>query len=252
MWHPSFRAGFIDMLKASPGTGAWGMMTGVAMVQAGFTEWQAVVMTALVYAGSAQLAALPLMLGGAPLWVVWATAACVNLRFVVFSAHMRPYMMHLPLARRIVGGYLNADLSYIMFVRRYPSPSQDPAEQVDQQAYLLGNCSCNWLTWVLPSLAGVALAGRIPLQWGLGFAGILALLGILCSLATTRLRVLAAVVAGAVAVLAYALPLKLNIVVAIAVAVAASLMLEKWHPAGVQRVESAGSAASVASDKAAP
>jgi len=61
----------------------------------------------------------------------------------------------------------------------------------------------------------------------LGFAGILCLLGIQCSLASSRLRVWSAIVAGLVAVLAYDLPLKLNIVVAILMAVFASLMAEQ-------------------------
>jgi len=80
---------------------------------------------------------------------------------------------------------------------------------------------------VVPSLLGIALANAIPLSWGLGFAGILALLGVMCSLASSRLRVVSAGVAGAAAVAAFALPLKLNILVAIAAAVAVCLMLEK-------------------------
>ena len=54
--------------------------------------------------------------------------------------------------------------------------------------------------------------------------------GILCSLANTRLRVVAALVSGAAAVVAYALPLKLNIVAAIAVAVLACFWLEGRTP----------------------
>jgi hypothetical protein len=46
----------------------------------------------------------------------------------------------------------------------------------------------------------VALANFIPTSWGLGFAGILCLVGILCSLASTRMRVVSAAVAGAAAV----------------------------------------------------
>jgi predicted branched-subunit amino acid permease len=61
----------------------------------------------------------------------------------------------------------------------------------------------------------------------LGFAGILCLLGILCSLASSRMRVLSGLVAGAAAVAAYALPLKLNIVVAIAAAVILCLTVER-------------------------
>jgi hypothetical protein len=54
--------------------------------------------------------------------------------------------------------------------------------------------------------------------------------GILCSLATTRMRVVSVRWPGAAAVVAYALPLKLNIVVAIAVAVILCLTLEKPQP----------------------
>ena len=79
-------------------------------------------------------------------------------------------------------------------------------------------------------MIGIALANFIPSEWGLGFAGILCLVGILCSLASTRLRILSAVLAGVAAVVAYALPLKLNIIVAIAVAVFACLALEKTRP----------------------
>ncbi|MCW2312252.1 hypothetical protein [Rhodoferax antarcticus] len=70
------------------------------------------------------------------------------------------------------------------------------------------------------------MAGLIPAAWGLGFAGILALLGILMSLASSRLRWVSAGVAGAAAVAAFALPFKLNILLAIAAAVAMSLLLE--------------------------
>ena len=74
------------------------------------------------------------------------------------------------------------------------------------------------------------MANLIPTTWGLGFAGILCLLGIQCSLASSRMRMLSAVVAGAAAVAAYSLPLKLNIVVAIAVAVILCLTVEKVRP----------------------
>lgn len=80
---------------------------------------------------------------------------------------------------------------------------------------------------MLASFVGMALANAIPEAWGLGFAGILALLGIMSSLASTRLRVVAAAVAGAAAVAAYALPLKLNILVGIAAAVAVCMVLDK-------------------------
>lgn len=227
--HPQFRQGLRDMVPVAPGIAAWGLMTGVAMVKSGMSLTESLLMGLLVFAGSSQLAAIPLIVAGAPVWVIWATAFCVNLRFVVFSAHLRPYLMHQPRWRRMLSGYFTADLSYVLFTHRHPQPAahDDLAALRAQDAYLAGNSSINWFSWVGASMLGIALANSIPPQWGLGFAGILALLGIMCSLATSRLRVVSAGVAGAAAVAAFALPLKLNILVAVAAAVAVSLMLEK-------------------------
>lgn len=249
------------MLPVAPGIASWGLMTGVAMMKSGLSLVESLAMALLVFAGSSQLAAMPLILTGAPAWVILATGFCVNLRFVVFSLHLRPYMMHLPLWRRMLGGYLTADLTYVLFTRRFPhaSPEAQNAtksiafsadstraddqkslkneaaeialQRAQQQAYLLGNSLVNWASWVLPCVAGVLLANLIPQRWGLGFAGILALVGIACSLASSQLRIVSALIAGAAGVAAFALPLRLNILVAIAVAVVVCLSLERFRPA---------------------
>jgi hypothetical protein len=55
------------------------------------------------------------------------------------------------------------------------------------------------------------------------------LVGIFCSLASTKMRFFAATVAAVTAIVAYALPLKLNIVLAIVVAVVLSMSLERFQ-----------------------
>ena len=224
---PAFGAGFRHMAPLAAGIGAWGLMTGVAMVKSGMSVVEATAMTLLVYAGSSQLAAIPLLVAGAPVWVILATGFCVNLRFVVFSLHLRPYLMHMPRWRRMTHGYLTADLSYAVFTGRYPTPATTEAGRREQEAFLTGGYCVTWLSWMGLSLLGIALANLIPQRWGLGFAGVLSLVGILCSMATTRLRLLAAAIAGVTAVAAYALPLKLNIVTGIGVAVLLSFWLER-------------------------
>ncbi len=224
---PEFREGARAMAPLALGISAWGLMTGVAMVKSGMSGVEAVAMTLLVYAGSAQLAAIPLLVAGAPAWVVLATGFCVNLRFVVFSLHMRPYLIYMPRWRRMLHGYLTVDLSYVLFTTRYPRPSDDAAMRRAHEAYLSGGYFVCWFGWMGMSLAGIALTQVIPERWGLGFAGVLSLIGILGSMVTTRLRVLAVLIAGATAVVAYALPLKLNIVTAIGVAVLLCFWLEQ-------------------------
>jgi len=229
--HPEFRVGAAEMWPQAPGMAAWGLMTGVAMAKSGMGMLEALFMALTVFAGSSQLAATPLLVAGAPAWVVLATAFCVNLRFVVFSLHLRAYLVHLPWLERISHGYLTTDMTYVLFTRRFQHPAEDAAGRRAQEAYLAGSNSVTWVSWMLPSIVGIVLANFIPTAWGLGFAGILCLLGIQCSLATTRLRLLSAAVAAIAAVVAYTLPFKLNIVVAIAVAVLICLGAEKLRPA---------------------
>lgn len=228
--HPEFRVGVTQALPLLPGTAAWGVMTGVAMIKSGLSLWESVMMGVMVFAGSSQLAALPLIVGGAPMWVVLATSFCVNLRFVVFSAHLRPYFMHQKLAARLANGYFGVDLTYVMFTNRYPVPAADDAGRDAQQAYWAGNAAVNWIGWTGSGLLGIALANAIPMSWGLGFAAILSLVGVMCSLVNTPLRIVSAGVAGAAAVAAFALPFRLNILVGIAAAVAVCLVLEKSGP----------------------
>ena len=218
------------MVPTAIGIAAWGLITGVAMGQTGMSTALMLLMSLLVFAGSAQLTVLPLLSSGAPLVVIWATALCVNLRFVIFSAVWRPYVVHRPWHERVRMAYFTADLNTALFTRRFPEPRPAP----EQWPYFWGGAAVNWLAWQAPSIAGILLADLVPVQWGMGFAGVLALLGIALSLASDRATVAAAAVAGCAAVAAYALPLRLNIVVAIASAVAMGALIEHVRRPGAR------------------
>ena len=220
---PFFWTGSREMAGTALGIAAWGLVTGVAMVKSGLSVPLALLMGLTVYAGSAQLAVLPLMAVGAPLWVVWFTAICVNLRFVILSSMWRSYFSHLSLRHRLSAAYFSGDVIFVNFMRRYPQAKPEP----EQVPYFWGAALTNWLAWQIPSTLGIFLADQIPLTWGLGFAGVLALMGVLLSMLNDRATWVASVVACTAAVAAFAMPLKLNILVAIAAAVACGLMMEQ-------------------------
>lgn len=209
------------------GLSAWGLVTGVAMVKSGLTVAQALGMSLFVFAGSAQLASLPLMAAGAPLWVVLLTAFCVNLRFVIFSAQWRRYFGGLSRRRRLAMMYVAGDVTFVNFVRRFPDPQ--PGER--QEPYFWGSVLSNWLAWQIASVIGILLADRVPTHWGLGFAGVLALLGLTYSLLSERVLWAVAAVAAVVSVLTYALPLRLNIICAIVAAGAVGWWLDRRRAA---------------------
>lgn len=219
---PDFRLGARDMASPSLGLAAWGLVTGVTMVKSGLSLHLAMGMSLLVFAGSAQLTALPLIASGAPLWVLLATAFCVNLRFVIFSAQWRNYFGHLPRWRRLMTTYFAADLNFVYFIKRHPDPEPQPG----QLRYFFGGVAVNWPTWQVASFTGILLADAIPPHWGIGFAGVLALLGISYSLLTEKVLWWVAITAAAVSVATYSLPLKLNILCAIVAAGAVGWWLD--------------------------
>jgi predicted branched-subunit amino acid permease len=71
------------------GTFCWGAVTGLALVKVGLSAAQALGMVALVYSGTAQLAALPLIAAGASVAAVCAAALLANLRLWACSRSSR-------------------------------------------------------------------------------------------------------------------------------------------------------------------
>ncbi len=207
------------------GVAAWGVVAGVAMAKSGMGVPLAVFMSAVTYAGSAQIAALPLIAADAPMWVVWATTLCVCLRFMAFSFHYRPYFAHLPRGRRIGLSFLMGDTNFAIFARRFPETVPVPGFRYED--YFLGSAGVTFVVWQLSITTGIVLGHGIPASWGLGFAGTMALLALTCTQLRTPSSWVAAVVAACAAVAAYALPLKLNVVVAIAAAVAVGVLSDR-------------------------
>jgi len=228
---PMFREGVRDCAPMSIGIVAWGLVAGVAMAKSGMGAPLAIVMAVLVYAGSAQIAVIPLIAADAPMWVVWGTAACVSLRFLVYSYYYRPYFLHLPRRRRLLLSYFMGDTTFAMFIRRFPQP--DAA--AGQQAYFAGAALVTYSSWQVSIIIGIVAGQVVPQAWGLGFAGSMALLALSCTQMRSLSACFAALVACCAAVATYRLPLHLNIVVAIAAAIAVGALARRMRPSAVER-----------------
>ncbi|MFZ6719802.1 AzlC family ABC transporter permease [Undibacterium sp. Ji49W] len=206
------------------GIAAWGLVVGIAMIKAGLTLPQALGMSLLVFAGSAQLASLPLMAAHAPAWVIFATALVVNLRFLIFSAILAPHFSHLPWRTRAWLGFMTGDIAVGLFMQRYP----DPGEQKGKLAYLKALIFPNWLSWQAGSIIGILLGSQVPGNWGLSFAGTLAILCIMLPLIINRAAFAGVIVAGICALLAVNLPYKLGLLLAVLLGMGTAMMLEEF------------------------
>jgi predicted branched-subunit amino acid permease len=223
----SYREGISAMMPLALAISVWGVVTGVAIVNAGMPVPIALVLTLLVFAGSAQLATLPLLAVGAPLWVVWITAALVNLRFVIFSAASRSYFVRLPWQQRLLAGYLNGDLGFALFQRRFADATERGTPE--QYGYFYGGAVVNWVAWQTASIAGILLGGLAPTRWGLELAASLALLGVLIPMANKLPAVAGMIVTGVLAVLTVGMPMKLGLFVSVIVGSSVAVAADAWR-----------------------
>ncbi|RZI41472.1 branched-chain amino acid ABC transporter permease [Herbaspirillum sp. HC18] len=222
----AYREGFKAGAPTMPGIFAWGMVTGMAMVKTGLTIWQALGMTFIVFAGSAQLASLPLIAANAPVWVVFLTAMVVNLRFVIFAAAIAPHFAHLPWHKRVWYGYFNADITMALFPQRFPAETVHKHE--GKVAFFNGIGYPNWCAWQAGSVVGILAASQIPESWGIGFAGTLALLAITIPLTINFPALVGVIVAGVVAVAAASFPYRLGLLLAVIVGMAAAMAADTY------------------------
>lgn len=204
----AFRLGRRAILPYLPGSCAWGMVSGVVMVKAGLAVPWAIAMSILVNAASAQLAALPLIIAGAPLWVIIATGFITNLRFVIYSAALRPHFAHLSLGRRAALGFFMADFTFTRFMR---AAQEGDLPAAHRDSWFAGMVSANLVAWHCSALIGIIGASYIPTDWGLEFTGTLALIALMGPSLNARPALVGAVIGGVVALLAHGLPYKLGL-----------------------------------------
>jgi len=213
-------------MQSLPGAAAWGLVSGVAMVKGGLSPPWAATMSLLVYAGSAQLAALPLIATGMPLWVIVATGLITNLRFVIYSAALRPYFAAEPVGKRAALGFFMTDFTFTLFMR---SAQDGRLPEENRDAWFAGVCSSNWITWQVCAMTGIVAASYVPTHWGLEFTGTLALVALVGPALITRPIIVGAVVASVVALLAHGIPYRLGLFCAAIAGIAAATAADGWR-----------------------
>src|SRR6266705_3393968 len=157
----TLREGALASASLLVGIVPWGIVTGVAMVSAGLTQSQAVAMSVLVFAGTAQLAVLPLLIAKAPLWVMCATALVVNLRYVIYSAVLAPHFEHLPRPWRVLLSYITVDGVFALFAGRYRPEDGDR----NKHWFFHGGSLVMWCAWQVSSGIGIFAGAMIPAEW---------------------------------------------------------------------------------------
>jgi 4-azaleucine resistance transporter AzlC len=135
------------------------MSFGVLAVQVGFTPLQAVVLSALVFGGSAQFAALAIVGAGGGIVGALGAATLMHSRFLAMGIALAPSLRGGPL-RRSLEGQASVDSSFALASR---------ADGSFDRELLFGTTAPQYLGWlvgtVLGAYGGDLLGGTE--QWGL-------------------------------------------------------------------------------------
>jgi predicted branched-subunit amino acid permease len=99
-------------------------------------------------------------------------------------------------------------------------------EFAHRDAWFLGACGFNWVLWQVASIVGIVAATAVPSEWGLQFAGTLALLALAIPACLQWPGLAGAAVAAPVAVLARGLPFGLGLVAGILAGIAAAVTVD--------------------------
>jgi predicted branched-subunit amino acid permease len=220
------KQGIKAMLPNLIAIGLWGIATGIAMGQSSLTMWQAIMFAIFAYAGSAQLVSLPLFANHAPVLFIWLAAFIVNTRFMIFSAGLQPYFSHLSMRKRLVLGYLNGDMIYLEFMRRYPVPAKNVDEKNEQESFFLGACVINYIIWQFFNIFGIVFAQLFKSEWQIGFLGTLALVPILVSALKEKSFIIITLFSLVFASFFYWLPFRLPLIVGVC---ASMIMAFSWQ-----------------------
>lgn len=226
MLYPTARAAFWGGVRAlapsMPGIIPFGLVTGITATEMGLAPATTLGMSLLFYSGSAQMTALQLLRSDTFALVIVLTALVINLRYLMYSASLAPYLHHLPRRWTWPLAYLLADQAYVISILRY---SAGELQRFDHY-FFAGSALNMWLTWQLSVVAGVALGAGIPASWSLDFAIPLVFLALLVPAIRNRACLWAAVVAGSVAVMAAGMPYNLGLVMAALCGIASGLLAE--------------------------
>ncbi len=212
-----------DMSPLMLGMAPFGMVAGIAAVEAGLPAWGATVFSAVIFAGAAQLAALELISNGANVAVILGTVLMINARFLLYSASMATRFADESLARRTGMAYLLTDQAYAVTITKL---DREP-EYGPRWAYYGGGALPLWAMWQLYTLIGALAGAIIPESIPLAFAIPLVFIGLVVPAVTDRPTFAAAASSAVVAVVAVDLPTNLGLLAAADTGIAVGYLISR-------------------------
>lgn len=133
---------------------------GLIATQAGFSTWEAVVISTLIYAGASQFLFVGMVAAGSPLWLVVAMTMLINVRHVVYGpnlAALLPRSRHWP--------WLMHGLTDQVFALALTRLPQLP--DAKRFSWFVGASLLAWGAWIIGTAVGATAGEAFTARWPL-------------------------------------------------------------------------------------
>ncbi|MDP2592061.1 AzlC family ABC transporter permease [Vibrio splendidus] len=142
----------------------WGILAGSYAIDAGLSQLQAQAMSAILFAGSAQLVAAGMFKAGIGLGTMLLTTLFITSRHFLYSVSMRDKISHLPARWRLLLGFWLTDELFAI--------CSGQSQKEFNRWYAAGVGGGFYLVWNIASFVGIVAGSQIPSlnEIGLDFA----------------------------------------------------------------------------------
>lgn len=147
------RAGFAEGQILAVGVIVYGVAFGVLASQAQYSAVEALLMSAFIYSGSAQLAVLQNREIGNLLLPAMSLIVMMNARYLLYGAALRPWMGSLPPHQSYPNLFFLGDGNWVISMTRWKAGQRDAG-------FLLGSGLAMYAAWLLGTVVG-HVAGSI-------------------------------------------------------------------------------------------
>jgi predicted branched-subunit amino acid permease len=145
-------------LPVIPGLVAYCLAFGTAAAHKGLTGAETLAMSAIVYAGAAQMLSLELwqqVWSPASLATLALVTATVNARMILMGASIQPWVRHAPMSFNAVNLFFLTDASWLISMRYHAEGGRD-------FGVMFGAAFVIWVAWVAATLPGYLAGALLP------------------------------------------------------------------------------------------
>jgi predicted branched-subunit amino acid permease len=190
----------------------FGLAFGVLGVASGLTETQTILMSSIIFAGSAYL-------------IIGSSVALINLRHVLYSAAVSEHLKKLSFKWRVILAYLLTDEAFAVSIQRFNTHGDSRPVHF----FMFGAGSSLWIAWQISTVVGVIAGSTIPENWELAFAIPLTFIAVVIPLLKNFPTMICALTSSLIAICGQSLPWNSWILVAAFGGILLGALTEKWN-----------------------